>query len=137
MKRPVGITIVAVIFLLIAAYFCGVGFIMLAWPGWIKAGLPVPLEIWTVGPYGALVVGVVWGLIGRGLLKLHDWARVAAMLVIVVGIGLSIPRLVSAASQFRWWMVWVALQIAVRLAILWYLFSAPVAQHFSKSGKTR
>jgi hypothetical protein len=133
MQRRAGVTAIATVFILIATLLCGSGVTMLISPKALSAmrGFRA-LEM--DGPFGALLVGVVWGLIGWGLFLLRDWARLAAMLVIAFGAAWELPRLVTA-SHFHWWLVWGGLEIVVRLIAVWYLFRTPVAQCFSKRAK--
>ena len=133
MQRPAGVTAIATVFVLIATFLCGSGLTMLISPKALST-MRAFRALETGGPYGALLVGAVWALIGWGLFQLHDWARLAAMLVIAFGAAWELPRLVTP-SHFNWWLVWGGLEIVVRLIAVWYLFRTPVAQCFSKQAK--
>jgi hypothetical protein len=108
MQRPTGVTAIAVIFLLIAAHLGGIGIGMIVSPGAVSMirGAPLLHGLELGGPDAALLVGAVWALIGLGLFRLHDWARLAAMLVIISGVGM-----------------------------VWYLFRTPIAEQFSKAAR--
>ncbi len=77
MSRPVGVTTIALLFLLVAAYLCVTGGVMLARPGaismstgaWLLGGLEL------AGPYMFLLISAVAAIIGWGLLRMYNWAR--------------------------------------------------------------
>jgi hypothetical protein len=73
-----------------------------------------------------LAMGVTWALIGWGLLRLHNWARWAVILTAVWGIASAL----SYALVFSVYLGWSLLQIAVRVALVWYLFRTSVAERF-------
>src|SRR3981081_3130938 len=85
-----------------------------------------------VGPYGALIVGLVWGLVGWGLLQSQHWARWTVMLGAVWGIASSLAPALIFSTRLWWPFLLVGLQIIVRVAVVWYLFRASVAAAFSK-----
>lgn len=137
MHRPTGVTAIAAAFFLIAAYLMGVGVVMLVSQGKLPmlGGDPLLRGLQAGGPYATLLVGAIWGAIGWGLLRLRDWARLAAMVLIISGAGFLVARVALAASHFHWWLVAGGLEILVRLVIVWYLFRTPIAEQFSKPGK--
>src|SRR5438552_18940969 len=101
MQRPTGVTAIAVVFLLIAACIGGIGVVMLVSPEAVSLhdALPILHGLELGGPYAALLVGAAWALIGWGLLRLYDWARLAAMLVIISGVGVLVARFALNASR--------------------------------------
>ena len=137
MQRPTGVTAIAVVFLLIAACLGGIGVVMLVSPEAVSMtrGAPLLHGLELGGPYAALLVGAAWALIGWGLLRLYDWARLAAMLVIISGVGVLVARFALNASRFRSSLVWEGLEVFMRVAVVWYLFRTPVAEQFSKSAR--
>ena len=137
MQRPTGVTAIAVVFLLIAAYLGGIGVVMLVSPEAVSMtrGAPLLHGLELGGPYAALLVGAVWALIGLGLFRLHDWARLAAMLVIISGAGMLVARLALTVSHFHWSLAWEGLEIFVRVAMVWSLFRTPIAEQFSKAAR--
>ncbi|HEY6763313.1 MAG TPA: hypothetical protein VI386_00965, partial [Candidatus Sulfotelmatobacter sp.] len=65
-----------------------------------------------------------WGLVGWGLLRMHNWARWVAMLACVIGIAFAIPAISSAADIAG--MIWPSgIGIILRAAVVWYLLQAP------------
>ena len=75
------------------------------------------------GPYMALLIGTLYLAIAWGLLRLHNWARWAAMLVIVIAVAALVPRISTAELGIP--VFWYGLQIALRVAVAWYLAQAP------------
>lgn len=75
------------------------------------------------GPYMTLLFGTGYALIGWGLFRLQNWARWAAMLVIVVGVASLVPRISMAELGFPVFLY--GFQIALRVAVGWYLAQAP------------
>jgi hypothetical protein len=133
MQRPAGVTAIAILFFLASAYLCGVGAVMLAWPGTLsmRMGAPLLQGLELAGPYMFLLVGAVGAVIGWGLFRLHRWARWAAMIVMAVGIGGLVPAVSTA--ELGWPVISYGLQIALRAATAWYLAQSPaVLESFMK-----
>jgi hypothetical protein len=135
MERPAGVTTIALIFFLVAAYLVLGGAVMLIRPGLIPmaagASLLGGLEI--AGPFAFLLAGGLAGLIALGLLRLNNWARRAAMITALAGIVLLIPGVSgSVASLQIGTLAWGGLGIILRAAVLWYLYQEPVAAAFAR-----
>jgi hypothetical protein len=75
------------------------------------------------GPYMALLVGCGWALLAWGLLRLHNWARWGAMLIMTIGIAWLVPKISMAELGLP--LFWYGLQIALRGALAWYLAQSP------------
>jgi hypothetical protein len=83
------------------------------------------------GPYMTLLVGGGYAVVGWGLFRLHNWARWAAMAVMVLGVAALVPRISMAEIGAP--LLLYGLQIALRVAVGWYLAQAPaVIESFSK-----
>lgn len=125
MQRPPGLTAIATLFFLAALYLFVIATVKLISPEAISltsAGqLMFGLEL--AGPYMALLVGSGWALVGWGLLRLHRWARWAAMLIMTIGIGWLVPKISMAELGLP--LFWYGLQIALRGAVAWYLAQSP------------
>jgi hypothetical protein len=125
MQRPTGIIIIAGLFLLAAIYLWAFAAIRLIAPNAISltraSQLMFGLEL--AGPYMALLVGAGWALIGWGLSRLHNWARWAAMLVMVISVASLVPKISMAELGAP--VLWYGLQLALRVAVGWYLAQAP------------
>jgi hypothetical protein len=99
MRRPAGVTTIATLFLLYATCLCSLGIITFIVPQILSnlRGLRW-LRGWEMGgPYLALLVGAVWGLIGWGLIRMRGWARLAAMLLITPGMSFGVVALITAS----------------------------------------
>jgi glucose-6-phosphate-specific signal transduction histidine kinase len=133
MQRPAGVTAIAALFSVAALYLWTIGMVKLLAPNAITlmAGAQLMYGLELAGPYMALLVGAGWALVGWGLLRVHNWARWAAMLVMVIGIAWLVPKISQA--DFGWSFAWDGLQISLRAAAAWYLAQAPaVIDAFSK-----
>jgi hypothetical protein len=134
MERPTGVTLIASIFFLAAAYLLVLATIMLLAPGAVSMMLGSPLlgGLELAGPYMFLLMGFVGATIGLGLLRLNKWARRTATLIAMIGIVLLIPDVSIAVVDFRpARLVWGGLGIIVRVIIAWYLYQSPVAEAFA------
>lgn len=134
MQRPAGVTVIAVLYFLAAAYLCLVGITMLASPGGLSMRIGAPLlhGLELAGPYMFLLVGAVGALIGWGLLRLNNWARRVAVVAALVGVVMLIPSVSAAASDFGWPLAWGGLGIMVRAAVAWYLLLGAGPDAFQK-----
>jgi hypothetical protein len=138
MPRPNGVSVIAGICFVIAGYFFISGVIVLFRPS-SASMLPsgdLKRALVLGGPYLALLAGAVWALIGWGLLRLHNWARWAAMLLAAWGIAAVLAATAVGSGRHGWLLVCQGLEIIARLAIVWYLFRMPMADRFTKSAKT-
>ena len=125
MERPAGITGIAILFFLTAIYLWAIGALKLLAPEAISLmrGAPLMYGLELAGPYMALLVGGGYALVGWGLFRLHNWARWAAMAVMVLGVWSLVSRISMAEIGVA--ILWYGLQIALRVAVGWYLAQAP------------
>ena len=125
MERPAGITGIAILFFLTAIYLWAIGALKLLAPEAISLmrGALFMYGLELAGPYMALLVGGGYALVGWGLFRLHNWARWAAMAVMVLGVWSLVPRISMAEIGVA--ILWYGLQIALRVAVGWYLAQAP------------
>jgi hypothetical protein len=139
MRRLTGVTIIAVICFLYAGYLGAAAVSMLAWPG---SGSLMPRAEGLEGlasfkrfvPYAAILGGLGWTLIGRGLLHSRNWARWAMMLVAAWG---AISSLGLLYYSYLWGpFLWVGLQIMVRVVVVCYFLRSSIARQFSPSRKS-
>src|SRR5271166_250265 len=138
MQRPIGVTAIAILFFLAAAYLSVIGAVMLVSPGAVSMALGSPLlsGLELAGPYMFLLMGGAGALIGWGLLRLNNWARRAAIVAGFIGILMLVPGVSAAAVDVRASLLWGGLGIIVRVMIVWYLFQAPVRERFSRSAES-
>ena len=75
------------------------------------------------GPYMMLLFGAGYALIAWGLFRVRNWARWAAILLMVLGVASLVPRISMAELGIP--LFWYGFQIAARVAVGWYLAQAP------------
>ena len=138
MQRPIGVTVIAAIFFLVAAYLFVIGLLMLSRPGVISmaAGAPLLGGLEVAGPYAFLLAGVFGAGVAFGLLRLNKWARRLAIIITMIGVVLLIPRVSSSVVDFQVGkLAGEGLQIILRATVVWYLYQEPIAEVFhNKSG---
>ena len=135
MPRPIGVNLIAILFLLSAAYLNVVGAVMLFSSGTISmsSGTDLLGGLEVAGPYMFLLIALVGAAIGGGLLRLHNWARRLAILTAILGMVLLLPSVSSAVLDFRIAkLVWGGLGVMVRAMIVWYLYQQPVREAFNR-----
>ena len=77
----------------------------------------------TAGPILFLLAAAAGGLTGWGLLRLNQWARRIAAVLVLVGVVMLIPSVSSSVVDFRvGTLVWGGLGVIVRVMIAWYLW---------------
>jgi hypothetical protein len=133
-ERPAGVTAVAAVFLLAAAYLLAVGLTMLLRPGAVSMATGAELlgGLELEGPYMFLLVSAVGAAVAFGLLRLHRWARWGAILLALIGVILLAPSVSSALFDFRISrLLSGGLGVIARTMIVWYLFQEPVGEVFA------
>jgi hypothetical protein len=125
MQRPAGVTVISVLFFLAAIYLWTIGVVKLLAPEAISlmSGAPLLYGLELAGPYMAMLVGTGYALVGWELFRVHNWARWAALLVMVVAVAALVPKISRAELGVP--VLWYGLQIALRAAVAWYLAQAP------------
>jgi uncharacterized membrane protein (DUF2068 family) len=144
MNRPTGVSVIAVL-CFIGAAFCLIGGIgLIAGGGFVAnmmnqqaqgagaasfvAGLGAALGV------GFLVGGAVNVLVGWGLWVLKEWARIVTIVLSAIGALFQLPGLFSALGHFRIGsFIWIAFWIAVYVVIIWYLLKPEVKSAFKAS----
>lgn len=116
MQRPIGATILAALFLLAGIYLWLVSLVKLVAPEAISlmSSAPLMYGLELAGPYMAILVGTGYALVGWGLFRLQNWARWAAMLVMVISVASLVPKISMAELGAP--VFWYGFQIAVRAA---------------------
>jgi hypothetical protein len=125
MQRPKGITVIASLLALTAVYLWTIAAVLLIAPGAISlmAGKHFLYGLELAGPYMFLLGGSVYASVAWGVFRLQNWARWIAMLLIVISTASLIPKISIAELGVP--VLWYGLQIALRVAIGWYLAQAP------------
>jgi hypothetical protein len=143
MGRPVGVTIIAVLFFLGAAFcvlgaiamFAGGGFIatLISQQGGQGAGAGAGLFAGMGVIIGVviLVFGALYILIGWGLLKLKEWARIVTIVLAGLWALGSLFGLVGVLSHFGVFILfWIVVRVAIAGLIIWYLLQPDVKAAF-------
>jgi len=133
MNHPKGIIGIAALFAISAIYLFAIATVLLISPGSISlmAGKHFMHGLELAGPYMFLLGGSVYALVAWGLFHLQNWARWMAMLLIVISTASLIPKISMAELGVP--VLWYGLQIALRVAIGWYLAQSPgVIDAFAK-----
>lgn len=136
MQPPTGVTAIASLLFLTAAYLAGLAAIMLAAPGAVSMmlGAPILFGLELAGPYMFLLVAVIGAVIAWGLLRLNNFARRAAAIVAIFGVVMLVPSVSASAVALNVkGLIWGGLGIIIRVMIAWYLWQRPVVDAFEKA----
>jgi hypothetical protein len=125
MHRPKGVTVLSVLFFAAAIYLWTIAVVKLVAPEAVSlmSAADLMYGLALAGPYMAMLVGAAYALVGWELFRMHNWARWVAMLVMVIGVASLVPRISMADLGVP--LFWYGLQIALRVAVGWYLAQAP------------
>jgi len=125
MQRPAGVTGVSILFFAAAIYLWAISVVKLVAPDAITlmSGAQFMYGLELAGPYMALLIGCGYALVALGLFRMNNWARWAAMMVMVVGVAWLVPKISMAELGVP--VLWYGMQIALRAAAAWYLAQAP------------
>ena len=125
MHRPVVVTIVSLLLFAAALYLWIVGTTLLIWPGAVSLmsanQLMHGLEL--AGPFMMLLFGTGYALVGWGMFRVKNWARVIVILLIVIRVAALVPKISMAELGVP--VLSYGLQIALQVALAWYLAQAP------------
>lgn len=136
MQRPTLITVISLLLIATAVYLWVLGATLLISPGTLSlvAGKRFMYGLELAGPYMILLFGTGYAIVGWGLFRLHNWARVVVILLMIFGVAALVPRI--SMAQLGLPVFWYGLQIALRVALGWYLAQAPsVIDAFAKPAK--
>jgi hypothetical protein len=133
MRPPIGVTIIAILFLASAVYlWIGATTLLVAPTYPLLTGTTLRHALTLTGPYAGLAVGTCYAVIGWGLFRLKNWARFLAMLLMTIGGAFMLPLLFVAAVGHRWSAVWIGLQIVLRAVAVFYLMGSEIIDLFVK-----
>jgi len=142
MGRPVGVTILAILYFLFGLLCILGGIGLLAGGGFMAsiinqqggqgagflAGLGAALGV------GYLVGALIELLLGWGLWKLKNWARIITLIFMVIGAVFSVIGLVGTLAHFNVIsLVFTLIFLAIYALIIWYLLRADVRAAFQGS----
>lgn len=125
MPRPTVVTIISLLLFAAALYLWIVGTTLLIRPGTISlmSGNQLMHGLELAGPFMMLLVGTGYAVAGLGLFCLHNWARVAVILLMILRVAGLVPTI--SMAQLGVPIFWYGLQIALTVAAGWYLAQAP------------
>jgi len=142
MGRPTGVTILAILNF-IGAAFCllggigmilGGGFIatMLSQQGQGNAGAAGILAgLGAAAGVVIIICGGISALIGFGLWKLKGWARIVSIVLYGISAALQLLGLLGSLAHFNVFaVIWSVFWIAVDAFIIWYLLKPEVKAAF-------
>jgi hypothetical protein len=131
-QRPAGVVVIAILLFLASAYLAVLAIIWFIDPNALPLSLAAPLlhGLELAGPYMYLICAGVGVIVGIGLLRLNNYARRAAILLAVAGVVMLIPKMSAAAVDISASLFIAAIQVIVRVVIVWYLWQKWTAEEF-------
>lgn len=143
MGRPTGVTILAIL------NFIGAGFCLLGGIGLMLGGGVVATMLNQQGANGAgggagiiaalgafagvciIIVGGISMLVGFGLWKLKEWARIVSIILTAIGAVLNLPALLTSVTHFNLGsLIWTLFWLAIDVWIIMYLLKPHVKAAF-------
>ena len=135
MARPVGISIIAIVFFLECAFGVTLG-IYLARSGLIttsyigSSGMP---ELAAVAIIDVVVFTALYALAGWGLWKLKNWGRLLAVALKIIGSAVELLRWFFTKNPSTSKSIATVITLALYVAVVWYLTKEDVKAAFSPS----
>jgi len=128
----VGVLVIAVLFFFASAYLTVLAIIWFINPDAFPLSLAAPLlhGLELAGPYMFLICAAVGVIVGIGLLRLNNYARRATVLIAAAGIVMLIPKMSAAAVDISAELLIAAIQVIVRVVVVWYLWQNWTAETF-------
>ena len=149
MGRPVGVTILAILNF-IGAAFCllggiamilGGGFIatMLSQQGQGSAGAAGILAgLGAAAGVFIIIIGGVSALVGFGMWKLKGWARIVSIVLFAISAVMQLLGLLGSLAHFNVFaVVWSLFWVAVDAFVIWYLLKPEVKAAFQPQAQAR
>ncbi|MFN2502449.1 MAG: hypothetical protein ABR530_10620 [Pyrinomonadaceae bacterium] len=144
-KRPLGITILAGLNFIGAAFEAVLFILAVAAPETLRSLISAlspqgagPDEILNLGPMLAVyfaVMAIVTGLIGYGLWTLRNWARIITMIIAGLSLVGMVVSLVQVGGAINLTTIILGLvRIGLCVLILWYLWKPDIRDAFRKRG---
>ena len=143
MQRPTGVTILAVLafigagLLVAAALFSLLGGMLVSTMGASRMGMLAGVGAAVIAVF-LLIAAAVDIVVGVGLWKLKNWARIITIVLIGIGLLGSVLSIVSPFGHmhvfFFVFLIRRLILAAIYAWILWYLFQPNVKQAFSATG---
>lgn len=141
MERPTGVTVLAVLSFIGAAFSIlgALGTFLLGGLGMATMGGQRPGMGMLMAGMGAfagvifLCLAALYAIVGVGLWKLLGWGRILAIMLVGAGMVFALMGLFSAVIHFRILLaLWQIIVVAIDVWILWYLTRPHVKQAFAQ-----
>lgn len=131
--RPRGVIAVAIVFFLASIYLLILGLIKLINPEAIPLSLAAPLlhGLQIYGPYMFLLASGLGLIVAIGLFRLKNLARRAAIVIVVAGTVLLIPKVSADTAEFSPDFFLAGSMIVIRIMIAWYLWQRWTEEKFN------
>jgi uncharacterized membrane protein (DUF2068 family) len=139
MGRPTGVTVIAVLDFIAAGFCVLAGLGMMLGGGFMAtmlnqqqgAGAGVLAAIGAAAGVFLLFLAAVAVLLGWGLLKLKEWARITTVVLAAIGALFGVMGLFAVLTHFAAILVFFALcRLAINGLIIWYLLQPHVKAAF-------
>jgi hypothetical protein len=149
MGRPVGVTILAILNFIMAA-FCLLGGIGMILGGGVIATMLSQQGQGSAGAAGILaglgaaagvfiiIIGGVSALVGFGLWKLKGWARIVSIVLFAISGAFQLLGILGTLAHFNLFaLIWGAFWVAVDAFVIWYLLKPEVKAAFQQQPMAR
>lgn len=141
MERPAGVTFLAILALIGAVILALVGFAMCL-GGPIVSRMAMYPGMGMVAGVGSVIIGLimlgaaaVYILLGVGLWKLQNWARILTIVLACVGVLFYGVSVLGAVVHFHFFLVfWRLIFLALNVWIIVYLLQPNVKRAFGATG---
>jgi hypothetical protein len=143
MNRPTGVTVIAVLYFIGAAFCILGGLGMILGGGFLAsiisqsqangagAGAGIMAGLGAALGIGLLICAAIAALLGWGLMKLKEWARITAIVFAALGLLFGALGLFGALLHFAIVLLFgVVIRLAINGCILWYLLKPEVKAAF-------
>jgi len=141
MERPTGVTILAVLNF-VGALLCVLGALLFflglglagagaKTTGAGTGGMALLMGLGAVGGVIILIFGAIAVLVGVGLWKLRNWARILTIVLTALSLLFAVLGLLTSLLHFQLFaLVFRLVFVAIYALILWYMFQPHVKQAF-------
>jgi hypothetical protein len=141
MNRPAGVTVIAVLCFLVTAGCVLIGILLVLGGGYIAtlirmsdhdaAATGILAGLGALIGVVVLVFAVLYAVVGWGLLKLKEWARITTLVLAGLSILGGLIGLVGAFTHFSVFVLfWTVVRLAIVAWIIWYLLQPSVRAAF-------
>ena len=140
MQKPAGVVVIGALYLIgavllilcgVAAFGVGGVFLERAASMGMTMGRGIAGGVGTFIGVAAIVFGVIFLVIGIGLISLKNWARMIAMVLAGIFVVLGLLHMLPLMIHFAIFRVsFVLVRVAINALIVWYLNQPTVKQAF-------